>query len=66
MTASAMTLRDEMIAAVGAEHVEELGEEHGLRVSPGSAPEVAEVIRRAGAAGAAVHPVGAGGRPTRV
>jgi alkyldihydroxyacetonephosphate synthase len=58
------TLAEELASAVGAEHVET--DELGFRVSPGSAPEVAEVIRRAGAAGAAVHPVGAGGRPTRV
>jgi alkyldihydroxyacetonephosphate synthase len=59
-----MSLRDELVAAVGAEHVGELPE--GLRVTPGSAAEVAEVIRRAGALDAAIHPVGAGGRPTRV
>jgi alkyldihydroxyacetonephosphate synthase len=58
-----MTLRSEMIAAVGEGHVTD---EHGdLRVVPGSAAEVAEVIRRAGAQGAVVHPVGSGGRPTR-
>jgi len=61
-----MNLAAELATVVGAEHVEELVDPPGLRVSPGSAPEVAEVIRRAGAAGAAVHPVGAGGRPTRV
>ena len=59
-----MTLRNELIAALGAEHVEEF-DETSFRVTPGSAAEVAEVIRRAGAAGAAIHPVGAGGRPTR-
>jgi alkyldihydroxyacetonephosphate synthase len=59
-------LASELAIAVGAEFVEELADPPGLRVQPGSAPEVAEVIRRAGAAGAAVHPVGAGGRPTRV
>ncbi|HEY1812587.1 MAG TPA: FAD-binding oxidoreductase [Kofleriaceae bacterium] len=64
--ATAMTLQADLVTAVGADFVEELTEPPGLRVSPGSAPEVAEVIRSAGAAGAAVHPVGAGGRPTRV
>ncbi|HEX4416284.1 MAG TPA: FAD-binding oxidoreductase [Kofleriaceae bacterium] len=39
---------------------------HRWRVTPGSAAEVAEVIRRARAHKAAVHPIGAGGRPTRV
>jgi alkyldihydroxyacetonephosphate synthase len=59
-------LTHEMITAVGGEYVsDEVGEHRGLRVTPGSAAEVAEVIRRAGALGAAVHPVGAGGRPTR-
>ena len=61
------SLRDELIAAVGAEHVSDPPEgEVGLRVVPGSPAEVAEVIRRAGALGAAIHPVGAGGRPTRI
>jgi len=61
-----MTLRSEMIAAVGADHVlDEIGDRPGLRVTPGSAAEVAEVLRRAGSVGAAVHPVGAGGRPSR-
>jgi alkyldihydroxyacetonephosphate synthase len=62
-------LYDELCTAVGVEFVEplpELGQPACFRVVPGSAPEVAEVIRRAGAAGAAVHPVGSGGRPTRV
>jgi len=63
-------LHAELVDAVGAEYVEALttvpGEMPSWRVVPGSAPEVAEVIRRAGAAKAAVHPVGAGGRPTRV
>jgi len=62
-----MTLRAEMIAAVGETHVADdvIGERAGIRVTPGSAAEVAEVIRRANALGAAVHPVGAGGRATR-
>lgn len=61
-------LANELEAAVGAPHVEAL-EDFDLpsyRVVPGSAAEVAEVIRRAGALGAAIHPVGAGGRPSRV
>jgi len=58
-------LRDELVTAVGAEHVDVVDDPPGLRVVPGSAAEVAEVIRRAGALGAAVHPIGAGGRPTR-
>ena len=58
------TLVQELALAIGAEYVEELAE--GLRVSPGSAAEVAEVIRRAGARKVAVHPVGAGSRPSRV
>ncbi len=64
---SLSTLSIDLIAAVGAEHVSELpGGDMGLRVAPGSAAEVAEVIRRAGALGAAIHPVGAGGRPSRI
>lgn len=54
----------ELVAAVGSEHVEELDADN-WRVAPGSSAEVAEVIRRAGAHKAAVHPVGAGGRPQR-
>jgi FAD/FMN-containing dehydrogenase len=54
----------ELVAAVGSEHVEELDPDH-WRVAPGSSAEVAEVIRRAGAHKACVHPVGAGGRPQR-
>ncbi|MDB4955866.1 MAG: linked oxidase domain protein [Myxococcales bacterium] len=57
------SLVQELAAAIGAEYVEELAE--GLRVTPGSAAEVAEVIRRAGARKVAVHPVGAGSRPSR-
>jgi alkyldihydroxyacetonephosphate synthase len=56
-------LYDELVQAIGPEHVSELAAAE-LRVAPGSAAEVAEVIRRAGALGAAIHPVGAGGRPT--
>jgi FAD/FMN-containing dehydrogenase len=58
-----MSVGEVLRAAVGAEHVEELGD--GFRVVPGSAAEIAEVIRRAGALGATIHPVGAGGRPER-
>jgi alkyldihydroxyacetonephosphate synthase len=53
-----------LIDSVGAPHVEGLGGA-SWRVTPGSAAEVAEVIRRARGAKAAVHPLGAGGRPTR-
>ncbi|HEX3765422.1 MAG TPA: FAD-binding oxidoreductase [Kofleriaceae bacterium] len=59
-----MTLQQELIDSVGAPHVEPLGGAT-WRVTPGSAPEVAEVIRRARGHQAAVHPLGAGGRPTR-
>lgn len=58
-----MSVGEVLSAAVGAQHVEELGD--GFRVVPGSAAEVAEVIQRAGALGATIHPVGAGGRPER-
>ena len=57
-------LRDQLVDAIGAEHVSEVPE--GLRAAPGSPAEVAEVIRRTGSLGAAVHPVGAGGRPTKI
>jgi alkyldihydroxyacetonephosphate synthase len=60
-----MTLERELIDAAGAAHVEAL-DGTSWRVSPGSAPEVAEVIRRARGHKAAVHPLGAGGRPTRI
>ncbi|HEY5921972.1 MAG TPA: FAD-binding oxidoreductase [Kofleriaceae bacterium] len=63
------TLYNELVQAVGVEQVEplpEFAQPPCFRVEPGSAPEVAEVIRRAGACGAAVHPVGSGGRPSRV
>ncbi len=59
-----MTLETELIDAVGAEYVERT-EATSYRVHPGSAAEVAEVIRRAGSHKAAVHPVGAGGRTQR-
>jgi alkyldihydroxyacetonephosphate synthase len=55
-------LRGELVAAVGVEHVELLAI-GGLRVAPGSAAEVAEVVRRASAVNATIHPVGTGGRP---
>jgi len=60
-----VTLEQDLIDSVGAVHVEALD---GLnwRVTPGSAAEVAEVIRRSRAHRAAVHPIGAGGRPTRI
>ncbi len=56
-----MTLHDALASAVGADHVEQI-DEVSWRVSPGSAADVAEVIRRAGATGAAVYPVGASNR----
>lgn len=60
-----MTLERELIESVGAQHVEAL-DAMNWRVAPGSAAEVAEVIRRARTYRAAVHPSGAGGRPSRV
>jgi alkyldihydroxyacetonephosphate synthase len=59
-----MSLDFELAAAVGAEHVERL-DDGSLCVAPGSAAEVAEVIRRTGGCGAAIYPVGSGGRPSR-
>jgi alkyldihydroxyacetonephosphate synthase len=59
-----MTLERELCDSVGAAHVEPL-DARNWRVAPGSAAEVAEVIRRARTHKAAVHPIGAGGRPTR-
>ena len=59
-----MTLLTDLVAAVGREHIDEL-DTGNWRVTPGSAAEVAEVIRRAGTHNAAVHPLGAGGRPQR-
>jgi len=56
-----MTIESELVTAVGPEYVE-VTDENTYRVRPGSAAEVAEVIRRAGAHRAAIHPVGAGGR----
>jgi alkyldihydroxyacetonephosphate synthase len=53
-----------LINAVGFENIEEL-DANNYRVTPGSSAEVAEVIRRAAAHKAAVHPLGAGGRPQR-
>jgi alkyldihydroxyacetonephosphate synthase len=61
-----VTLERELIDAVGAAYVELIDEPRNWRVSPSSAAEVAEVIRRARAHKAAVHPIGAGGRPARV
>ena len=61
-------LEAELIAAVGAEHVEAVDTGGGpgqWRVRPGSAAEVAEVIRCARGHRAAVHPVGAAGRTPR-
>ena len=60
-----MTLERELTDCVGAAHVEAL-DPFNWRVTPGSAAEVAEVIRRARDRKAAVHPIGAGGRPTRI
>lgn len=59
-----MSLVRDLVAAVGHEHVEELDDGY-YRVTPGSAAEVAEVIRRVGTYKAAVHPIGAGGRPRK-
>jgi FAD/FMN-containing dehydrogenase len=58
-------LERELVDAVGAAHVEPL-DAANWRVTPGSAAEVAEVIRRARSHKAAIHPLGAGGRPARV
>jgi len=60
------SLGEQLARTVGAEHVEAFEADAGFRVTPGSAAEVAEVIRRAADAGAAVYPVGAGGRPSRI
>jgi alkyldihydroxyacetonephosphate synthase len=60
-----VTIERELIESVGAQHVEAL-DELNWRVAPGSAAEVAEVIRRARTYKAAVHPFGAGGRPSRI
>jgi alkyldihydroxyacetonephosphate synthase len=56
-----MTLDTQLIAAVGRDHVDRI-DELRWRVAPGSAAEVAEVIRRAGEHRAAVHAIGAGSR----
>jgi alkyldihydroxyacetonephosphate synthase len=53
----------ELRRAVGDDHVEQVPA--GIRVEPGSAAEVAEVVARTRAAGAAIHPVGTGSRPAR-
>ncbi|MCW5804804.1 MAG: FAD-binding oxidoreductase [Deltaproteobacteria bacterium] len=58
-------LERELAIAVGAEHVEPTGDA-GWRVAPGRAAEGAEVIRRAGSHGAAVHPVGTGSRAMKI
>ena len=58
---SPRALEAELVTAVGADHVESI-DEVTWRVVPGSAAEVAEVIRRAGDHKAAIHPIGAGGR----
>jgi len=60
-----VTFERELIDCVGAKHVEPI-DAWNWRVTPGSAPEVAEVIRRARDHKAAVHPLGSGSRPTRV
>lgn len=68
-TATAASFEAQLVSALGREHVEhvtELGEPACYRVTPGSAAEVAEVIRRASTLGIAVHPVGTGGRPTKI
>ena len=57
-----MVFVTELATAVGAQHVDRL-DETSWRVTPGSAAEVAEVIRRAAKVKAAIHPLGAGGRP---
>jgi alkyldihydroxyacetonephosphate synthase len=60
-------LEAELVAAIGAEHVlaqPDAGAGPTWRVSPGSAAEVSEVVRRAAAARAAIYPVGAGARRT--
>jgi alkyldihydroxyacetonephosphate synthase len=53
-----VTLSQELVTAVGAEHVETT-DERTFRVRPGTPAEVAEVIRAASTHKAAVHPVGA-------
>ncbi|MBS1120744.1 MAG: linked oxidase domain protein [Deltaproteobacteria bacterium] len=65
-----MTLHDELVTAVGVDHVESVPGEpdshhRTWHVKPGSAAEVAEVIRRAGQHKAAVHPLGVQGRLPR-
>jgi alkyldihydroxyacetonephosphate synthase len=60
-----VTLERALIECVGASHVEAL-DPFNWRVTPGSPAEVAEVVRRARDHKAAIHPIGAGGRPTRI
>ncbi|HEY4238377.1 MAG TPA: FAD-binding oxidoreductase [Kofleriaceae bacterium] len=56
-------LSADLSRAIGESHVEAVP--GGLRATPGSAPEVAEVIRRTAAHGGAIHPVGVAGRAAR-
>jgi len=58
---TAALLDSQLIAAVGADHVERVDDKR-WRVAPGSAAEVAEVIRRASEHRVAVHAIGAGSR----
>lgn len=63
------TLRDELARVVGEQHVAAFPDASGaqlptLRVSPGSAGEVADVIRRTAAFGGAIYPIGSGQRAT--
>jgi alkyldihydroxyacetonephosphate synthase len=60
-----VTLERALIDSVGATHVAPI-DAWNWRVAPGSAAEVAEVIRCARDRKAAVHPIGSGGRPTRI
>ena len=62
-TTALTALHDELVSAVGAEHVTPVDTAPGgWRVVPGSAAEVAEVVRRVRERGATIHPLGAGGR----
>lgn len=61
------SLRDELIHAVGEQHVSQLPNVVApqmpiWRVAPGSAAEAAEVIRRTAARGGTIHPIGTGSR----
>lgn len=65
------TLRDELVHAVGETHVRELTDAAApqapvWRVAPGSAAEVAEIIRRTAARGGTIHPIGTGSRAPRL